>query len=180
VNTREIDRFIRSDDACRGIFQGVFNIDTLPEKPRLLVCDSYPSNRPGNHWIALFVDSTGRTEYFNSFGQPPFNVFKDYMNKHCTGWILNTKQLQGFVSSYCGFYYCFYCMLRCRSSDLTRIVYLFGRDTGVNDSVVNSFACDILWLGSRPKLRNLPQAEPSFRSARQVFQRLIARDYWEC
>ena len=142
MNTREIDRFIRSDDACRGVFQGVFSIDTLPEKPHLLVCNTDPSHRPGKHWIALFVDSTGRGEFFDSFGQQPSSVFEDYMNKHCTGWIFNTKQLQSIVSSYCGFYCCFYCMLRCRGFDLTRIVNLFGRDTGFNDSIVYGFVCD--------------------------------------
>lgn len=142
MNTEEIDLFVRRDDACRGIFQGVFSIDTLPDKPRLLVCNTDPSNRPGKHWIALYVDSTGLGEYFDSFGQQPFKVFEDYMTKHCTRWICNTKQLQSIVSSYCGFYCCFYCMLRCRGFDLTRIVNLFGRDTGFNDSIVYGFVCD--------------------------------------
>ena len=75
MNTTEIDRFVRGDDACRGIFQGVFSADTLPEKPRLLVGNTDPSDKPGNHWIAVFVDSTGRGEYFDSFGRKPFGIF---------------------------------------------------------------------------------------------------------
>jgi hypothetical protein len=143
MNTTEIDRFIRSDDACHDIFQGVFSIDTLPKRPHLLVCNTDPSNQPGKHWIALFVDSWGRGEFFDSFGQQPSKFFKDYMNNHCTGWIFNTKQLQSIASTYCGFYCCFYCMLRCRGFDLTRIVNLFGTDTGFNDSIVHGFVCDI-------------------------------------
>jgi hypothetical protein len=33
MNTKEIDQFVRGDRASRGIFQGVFSVDTLPDKP---------------------------------------------------------------------------------------------------------------------------------------------------
>jgi hypothetical protein len=53
MNTKEIDQFIRGDKAGRGIFQGVFSVDTLPDKPRLLICNTDPSIKPGSHWIAI-------------------------------------------------------------------------------------------------------------------------------
>jgi hypothetical protein len=81
MNTREIDRFVRG--ACRGIFQGVYSIDTLPETPRLLVCNTDPSHKPGQHWVALNVDSRRRGEYFDSFGRRPPGIIEDYMNRHC-------------------------------------------------------------------------------------------------
>lgn len=139
MNILDIDRFIRADKPCRGIFQGVFSIDTLPNKPRLLVCNTDPSNKPGKHWIAIFVDSKQRGEYFDSFGRKPTKDFEKYMNEHCTNWIFNTRQLQSIVSSYCGFYCCFYCMYRCRGFDLAHIVNLFTRDTGFNDSIAHGF-----------------------------------------
>ena len=139
MNTREIDRFVRS--SCRGTFQGVYSTDTLPETPRLLVCNTDPSYKPGTHWVALYVDSRRRGEYFDSFGREPPGVLEDYMNEHCVEWLFNTKQLQSIVSSYCGFYCCYYCVLRCRGVDLTRIVNSFTNDTGFNDSVVRQFVC---------------------------------------
>jgi hypothetical protein len=66
MNTTEIDRFVRGDDACCGIFQGVFSAGTLPEKPRLLVGNTDPSDKSGNHWVTIFVDSAGRGDYFDS------------------------------------------------------------------------------------------------------------------
>ena len=140
MNTDEINALLRRDGTCRSMFQGVFSIDTLPENPRLLICNTDPSNRPGQHWIAIFVDSKGRGEYFDSFGRKPSYVFCNYMNEHCIAWSYNTRQLQSVVSSYCGFYCCFYCMLKCRGFDLNRVVKLFTRDTGLNDSIVRSFA----------------------------------------
>ena len=63
----EIERFIRADTACRRVFQGVFSADTLPRRPRLLVCNTDESTKPGQHWIAIHVDTDGRGEYFDSF-----------------------------------------------------------------------------------------------------------------
>jgi hypothetical protein len=59
MNTKEIDQFVRGDRASRGIFQGVFSADTLPDKPRLLVCNTDPSSKPGSHWIVIFIDLKG-------------------------------------------------------------------------------------------------------------------------
>ena len=141
MNTREIDRFIRSVDTCLGLFQRVYSIDTLPESPRLLVCNTDPSHKPGEHWVSLFINSRRRGEYFDSFGRKPSRVIEDYMNEHCVDWIYNTKQLQSVVSSYCGFYCCYYCVLKCKGVDLTRIVNSFTNDTGYNDSIVRNFVC---------------------------------------
>ena len=44
MNTQEIDRFLRQR---LPDFDGVFSIDTLPERPRLLVCNTDPSDEPG-------------------------------------------------------------------------------------------------------------------------------------
>ena len=139
MDTNEIDRFVRKE--CGGNFQGVFSADTLPKKPRLLICNTDPSNLPGTHWIAIFVDSR-RGEYFDSFGRKPSDSFEDYMNDNCTDWTYNTRQLQSITSSYCGFYCCFYCMFRCKGYDLFRIVNMFTRDTGLNDSIVRGFVCE--------------------------------------
>jgi hypothetical protein len=49
MNTKEIDQFVRGDKASRGIFQGVFNAYKLPDKPRLLVCNTDPSSKQGSH-----------------------------------------------------------------------------------------------------------------------------------
>jgi hypothetical protein len=142
MNTLDIERVINDDKTCRGLFQGVFSIDTLPLDPRLLVCNTDPSNKPGKHWVAIYVDSLGHGEFFDSFGQKSSRAFEDCMNRHCRTWIFNTAQLQSISSSYCGFYCCIYCMLRCRGFDLTRFVKLFTKDTGFNDSIVRGFICD--------------------------------------
>ena len=92
MNSDEIERFLsrRLTD-----FDGVFSIDTLPDRPRLLVCNTDPSDKPGRHWVAIYVDDDGnRGEFFDSFGRRPDDVFERYMNRHCSSWIFNGRQLQ--------------------------------------------------------------------------------------
>jgi hypothetical protein len=59
MNTVDIDTLLNADSICRRIFQGVFSIDTLSSKPRLLVCNTDPSTKPGRHWAAIYVSEDG-------------------------------------------------------------------------------------------------------------------------
>ena len=97
MNTQQIDRFPsrRLPD-----FDGVFSIDTLPEHPRLLVCNTDPSNEPGRHWVAMCVRD-GRGEFLDSFGRAPNAIFEHYLNRHCLYWTLNDRSLQSVVSRFC-------------------------------------------------------------------------------
>jgi hypothetical protein len=142
MNTKEIERFVDADTVSRGVFQGVFSVDTLPKHPRILVCNTDKSTKPGQHWIAIHVATDGRGEYFDSFGQAPDEEFEVYMNKHCTKWTFNRRQLQSIISSFCGYYCCMFCMLRCGRVDMTRIVNMFTTDTAFNDSIAHSFVCN--------------------------------------
>ena len=139
MNTREIERSLEADAVSRGVFQGVFSADTLPRQPRLLVCNTDESTKPGQHWIAIHVDTNGRGEYFDSFGREPDEHFESHTNKHCTRWTFNRKQLQRIISSFRGYYCCMFCMLGCRRVDMTYIINMFPTDTAFNDSIAHSF-----------------------------------------
>jgi len=56
MNTQQIDYIIRRH--VRG-FDGIFISDTLPpDNPRLLVANTQPSDRPGEHWSGYLSMST--------------------------------------------------------------------------------------------------------------------------
>jgi len=120
-------------------------------KPSLLVCNTDKSSKPGQHWIAIHVDACGRGEYFDSFGGAPNVHFETYMNKHCTRWTFNERQLQSIISSFCGYYCCMYCMVKCRRVDMTRIVAMFRPTTYTvfNDmfEFVHGFVCNKSFSG---------------------------------
>ena len=140
MNSVEIERFLQL--RCGDKFQGVFSSDMLPPKPRLLVCNTDPHYKPGTHWIAICVDGQGRGEFFDSFGQMPMPLFREYMNKHCRVWTFNGKQLQSILSSFCGHYCCFYCVYRCREVNMAKIVSQFTSDTAFNDVLAHAFVCN--------------------------------------
>ena len=82
MNTIELERMVAD---CVRRFDGVFSSDHLPTKPRLLVSNTDPSDMPGEHWVAIYVDDDGRYgEYFDSLGRRPTATFERYMNKHQT------------------------------------------------------------------------------------------------
>jgi len=137
MNTEEIDRILRR--YVRD-FDGVFSADTLPEKPGLLVCNTDASDKPGQHWICMHFEN-GRGEYFDSFGRRPTANFERYLNRHCSSWTFNRRQLQSVISKFCGHYCIYYCMLRSRGIDMPKIVNSFTADTGLNDVLVHGFVC---------------------------------------
>jgi len=137
MNSDEIDRFLR---ARLRDFDGVFSVDNLPKDPRLLVCNTDPSDKPGRHWIAIYIED-GRGDFFDSFGRRPNADFERYMNCHCVSWNFNDKQLQSIVSKFCGYYCIYFCILRSRGLDMRRIVRSFSSDTGLNDALVHAYVC---------------------------------------
>ena len=133
MNTDEIDRILRRREKY---FDGVFSADTIPEKPRLLVCNTDASDRPGRQWICRNCED-GRGEYFDWFGQRPTASFERYFEIHCSSWTFNRRQLQSVISKFCGHYCIYYCMLRSRGIDMHKIVSSFTADTGLNDVLVH-------------------------------------------
>jgi hypothetical protein len=65
-------------------FKGVYAIDEINKIPISdkmgVVLNLDPSNKPGSHWVALYIDSKGdrSVEYYDSFGRdPPASLMKD-------------------------------------------------------------------------------------------------------
>ena len=76
-----------------------------------------------------------------SFGRRPTENFERYLNRHCSSWTFNRRQLQSVISKFCGHYCIYYCMLRSRGIDMPKIVNSFTTDTGLNDVLVHGFVC---------------------------------------
>jgi len=141
MNTEDINNVLKR--LCTENFDGVFSVDNLPEKPRLLVANTNPANRSGRHWVCIYVDN-GYGKYFDSLGHPPTVNFARHLNVHCSSWIFNREQIQSVISRFCGHYYVYYCMLRCKGIDMPKIVRSFTSDTALNDVLVHGFVCRIV------------------------------------
>ena len=97
MNTEKIESFLRRRRVPN--FDGVFSIDSLPDRPRLLVCNTDTSDGPGRHWVCISVER-GRGEFFDSFGCRSDEKFERYMERHCSSWTFNDRQLQSVVSRF--------------------------------------------------------------------------------
>jgi len=49
---RQISRYMRCSD-------GVFSSDRLPLNLRMLLSNTHPSNKPGEHWVVIYVSDNG-------------------------------------------------------------------------------------------------------------------------
>jgi len=133
MNTEEIRRPLQNVKH----FYDVYSIDMLPARPRgILVCNLDPSYRRGIHWVCICVDDGTRGDYFDTFWRALPKTLKDYMNAYCERWTYNSRQIQSIVSSFCGHYCIYFCMLRSRGLTMNEIVCSFSNDTGFNDCMV--------------------------------------------
>ena len=117
---------------------GTFASDRLPtNRTGLMVSNTDPAHLPGTHWVAIYISKDRRCgEFFDSFGRPPGKHFTEYLDKNCSNWTYNRRQLQSVASKFCGHYCVLYCVWRHRGVDMSRFVNFFTRDTGFNDALV--------------------------------------------
>jgi hypothetical protein len=147
MNTSELFRHLAK--RCQGLLLGIFAADRLPrrlptKRPLLLVCNTDPHYKPGEHWIAMFLDSDGTGEYFDSFGRAPMPIFRKFLDGNCSSWTFNDEQLQSVLSRFCGHYCVFYCLFKRLRYSLNSIINCFSNDTMLNDTIVHNFVCENL------------------------------------
>lgn len=106
--TSQIARALGSDPCVSRCFIGVFPCDKLPvrvEYPCALVANTDESDEKGEHWVAYFFDSNLSADYFDSYGNPPYNNYLlKFLTDNCKQYNCNNIQLQGFGSEVCGQY----------------------------------------------------------------------------
>jgi hypothetical protein len=127
LSSKDIASILNSNEKCKGLFCGVYAADTLPKKfskPAAIIVNTDKQNAPGQHWVAMYFDTIGNCEYFDSFGLPPY--IPDHVNfirKHGKQGIMWGKSsLQGLESSVCGHYTCMYVLGKANNIDINTFV----------------------------------------------------------
>ena len=147
MNTSQIFNLLAR--RCRGTLLGIFPADMLPQnlparRPLLLVCNTDPSHKRGEHWIVIYFDVSGTGEYFDSFGMETKPIFHHYLTRHSVSYIRNREQLQSSISRFCGHYCVFYCLFKRLNYSMKDIVNCFSNDTSLNDFIAHKFVCENL------------------------------------
>ena len=79
LHTLQIQKSLKSDEFSKTIFKAVLPRDKLPNSvtfPSAYVINTHPSDKQGEHWLALHFDQNGNCSFFDSLGfEPKFKLF---------------------------------------------------------------------------------------------------------
>ena len=145
MNTSQILRVLTEDANLRKNYFGVYALDKIPTKPPLpcfLVVNTDPSYAPGQHWVAIHINSYGYGEWFDSYGLSPsfYNAkFETYLKRNTTHFEYPQIQLQELSSTVCGVYCIYFLTLRAQGIPYETILSPFNDDYVQNDKVVTGY-----------------------------------------
>ena len=138
LNSLEIRKLLLRDYYAKQIFKGVLSRDQLLSKvkyPSAYVVNTKPISHPGEHWFAIYYNEDKEATFFDSYGQhPSYYKMVPYLNKTSVSWTFNNTQIQGILSSTCGYYCIYFILLMSRGLCLEDIVKEFNKqDFDLND-----------------------------------------------
>ena len=176
LSTHDLEDMMRQDPVTSSCFLGVFASNELPIYPSGLIANTDPNNKPGQHWVAMFLEED-KEEFFDSYGLPP-NFYTDHFTKflasHPGDTERNVGTLQALNSDVCGYYCIFYLFHRSRDQDFKSIVKRFSLDNPkANDRRVVQFAKRVFVQCKRSCHEGCVQCNVSRRQA----QRCICYGY---
>jgi hypothetical protein len=141
MNTLEIDHVLKTHPRTRNVFKGVYARNRLPRRlsvPSALIGNTDPDDRPGTHWVALYIDANSRGEYYDPTGSPPFlRAYVNFMNKHCMSWTYNTVRVEERGSTVCGHHCIVYLIHRCAGHSMTDVTRLLENPVEATTIVKN-------------------------------------------
>lgn len=143
MNTFEINKALK----LLAYFKGTYPRDKIPvtkERPAAFIVNTDASSSPGTHWVAIFLDTDMRGEYFDPFGLPPLVAeFNLYLAQNCPNgytWSNQTIQNVSFNSTVCGQYCILFVKLRSLGYTFCDMMQLFScTNTLLNDSLVRLY-----------------------------------------
>jgi hypothetical protein len=139
MNTSQIEKALKCDEAAGPFFHGVYACNLLPISvtsfPASFVANTDTADLKGEHWVAFYFDQDGNVEYFDSYGFAPMNEHLErFFTNNGQNQKHNTTQLQGLNSTVCGQYCIAFIAKRSRNEPMTSIVKQFkSKIPGRND-----------------------------------------------
>jgi hypothetical protein len=139
METKDINKELK-DYKC---YIGTFARDLLPkksiiERPIALIINTDKSNKPGQHWMALFIDKNNNAEYLDSYGFSP--IHNEIINFLAISKVktiqYNSQQLQSVITSTCGAYCVLFIKMRCNDLNYCKFLKLFTKNKLFNDLIV--------------------------------------------
>ena len=138
METIEINNELSEYKDC---FIGTFPCDNIPivsHRPASFIVNIDPSNKPGIHWVSIWLKKNKTGEFFDPFGYPPLQFeIANYLESQCpNGWCYNTIMLQDIFSITCGKYCILFVKLRCHNIKFIDFIGLFSTVTKINEKIL--------------------------------------------
>ena len=114
MNSNEINILARNlkIDSFLGVFAADELIGIDAYKRGVLICNTNPSNKIGEHWIALCL-SKSAIIYYDSLNTNFYksNFIQLFLEKHNKNFLRNNFQIQTFTSERCGIHSIVFCFI---------------------------------------------------------------------
>ena len=138
MNTKQLYNALTLNAYTNKYFDGIYSIDTLKninEKPELIICNTDPSNKPGEHWVLFFFNDES-VDFYDSLGKDIKyygSEFYDFVNKFAKSWYSCMERTQPLGTSLCRQYCLYYAYGKTQSCTMREIIdSMFSPELVVN------------------------------------------------
>ena len=127
MNTKQIWQALTFSTKTEPYFDGVFSIDMLHKiknKPKLIICNTDPSTKPGKHWV-LFFFHNDTVDFFDSLGNDMNyygDEFIDFAKRFSSKYQISLIQTQPKNTSICGQYCLYFAHKICNNEKMENII----------------------------------------------------------
>ena len=119
MNTKQLWQSLTNNCRTVNYFNGVYSYNNLGEitkRPKLIICNTDPSYRSGEHWVLFLFNNDNSVDFFDSMGKEPgfYGLeFTNLIEKYSNYFYMIDYQIQPIDSNLCGFYCLSYAYLKC-------------------------------------------------------------------
>ena len=127
MNTKQLWNALINNKVTEPFFDGIFPRDMLEiieNKPKLIICNTDPSYRKGQHWVLFYFGKT-YVEFYDPLGN---NIsyygkeFSDLINKFGKNYKVSKLRTQPINSDLCGEYCLYFTYGRCKGYSMEYIL----------------------------------------------------------
>ena len=140
MNTKQLWNALTLNPVTNNYFDGIYSIDTLKdikEKPTLIVYNTDPSDKAGEHWILFFFhDDT--VDFYDSLGHEITyygSEFIDFIKKFANNFQYTVRRTQPIKTDVCGHYCLYYSFKKCKGYSMQDIINNFPIDFFLHHSL---------------------------------------------
>ena len=144
MNTKQLWNALCLNPITNKYFDGIYSSDTLieiVEKPQLIICNTDPSDKPGEHWVLFFFHKNS-VDFFDSLGRDIKyygSVFVDFITSFVSNYKQCVKRTQPIESDLCGQYCLYYAFAKCNGLSMEEIIDIIPNYKHVVDFVNRTY-----------------------------------------